>query len=634
MSTDFAFAPGAQAQEGSLASSGGPEHCIAKRHDGVYADPAVLGATLVAAADGIFRGGHYFAGLNHPLLLKLLFGHGAAQAKPGGNGDRVRIADDILPFDPIRRALYRAVKIADGQADYVFEPVWLGGSAGAGEAALPARLNIDEFVADMWLKGLRFGLDLDVVRAAIASDKADRVTVARRLDPVPGEDARIVEVSDDLHRNNAPRQLANGRLDLNSFQNRFPQIQPGVRLLQKIALTAGTPGVEMIGTPLPARPGNDLELGEYAGAGTRVQKDRDGEYLVSERAGFLSVDPATSKISVGDKIVSRDGVSAKTTGNLQLTGDYEEFGEVQEKRVIEGESITVHGDVFGSLVSRGGLVLLHANLVGGSAHNRRGNIRVCGVASGAVLHAADGAITLERAENCVVHGTRVTIAHAVNCEVIGDEVYIGVAEGSAVAGRRVTVDSAVPRKQGEMLVCVLRPDSARVEEVIGAIGARLAQFEPLVAHHKAQMATMTAQPEVRRYLMLASRLRKNEISFTAEQQRQFQRMGQEVGPALKAIADVSARIKQLDADQQEGRKVLAGLERQRSDAACVSEVAVRQVQGDTLVRVLGFSPTDGKPYMMAPREIKTRLRGPQSGELLFSGAHGDFAWSSEQACAA
>ena len=32
-------------------------------------------------------------------------------------------------------------------------------------------------------------------------------------------------------------------------------------------------------------------------------------------------------------------------------------------------SITVHGDVFGHLVSRGGAILLHHNLVGGSARN-------------------------------------------------------------------------------------------------------------------------------------------------------------------------------------------------------------------------------------------------------------------------
>ena len=95
-----------------------------------------------------------------------------------------------------------------------------------------------------------------------------------------------------------------------------------MRLLQKIPLTLGTPGFEMAGSALPAKPGKDVDLGEYAGPGTRVERTRDGEFLVSERAGFLAVEAKTSRISIEDKIVSRDGVSVRTTGNLQLTGDY------------------------------------------------------------------------------------------------------------------------------------------------------------------------------------------------------------------------------------------------------------------------------------------------------------------------
>jgi hypothetical protein len=121
----------------------------------------------------------------------------------------VRIAADILPFDPARRELYRSVKIGGGRAEYYFEPVWLPDAADPEGPGMPARLDVDEFVADMWVKGIRFGIDIDAVRAAIAP-KAERVTVARRLEPEPGQDARIVEVSDDIHRNDAPRQLANG----------------------------------------------------------------------------------------------------------------------------------------------------------------------------------------------------------------------------------------------------------------------------------------------------------------------------------------------------------------------------------------------------------------------------------------
>jgi len=635
VTTELSAAPHPHAQTpATRIAATGPEHCIARRDDGVYADPSVLGTTLAAAIDNVYRAGNYFAGIDYPVLLKALFDHGPELPRGPDGVAVVRFAADIKAFDPVRRALYRAPKIGRGYAEYYFEPVWLPDPYDAEAEGFATRLDVDEFIADMWMKGIRCGLDLPAIRAALASNKADRVTIARTIEPVPGLDASIVEVSDDIHRNDAPRQLANGRLDLNSFQNRFPQIQPGARLLQKLPATAGARGFEMSGTPLPATPGRDADLASYAGAGTRVERMREGEFLVSGQAGFLMVDPKTSQIAVGDKVVSRDGVSAKTTGNLSLTGDYEEFGEVQEKRVIEADSITVHGDVFGELVSRGGSIVVRANLVGGSARNARGDIRVRGVASGALLQADDGAIVMERAENCVIAGTRVEVGHAVNCEIVGDEVVVGMAEGCALAGRRVTVECTVPRKQSEMLVAVLCAEGQKIDEVIAAVGQRIAQFADLAGRLKAGMDAMTGKDDVRRYLMLATRVRKGEVALSPEQTRQFQKMAQDVGPALKTIADISAKIKGLDAEQQAGTRMLADLEAQRRDAASVSAVTIASVQGETQVRILGYGPAGGQPHRWPPREIRTRLRGPQAGELLFMGAAGNVAWSSDTGSAA
>jgi uncharacterized protein (DUF342 family) len=599
----------------------------------VYADPSVLGTTLVAAIDNVYRAGNYFTGIDYPVLMKALFGHGPELPRGPDGTTVVRFAADIQAFDPARRALYRAVKIGRGYAEYYFEPVWLPDPADPDAVGFQTRLDLDEFIADVWIKGIRFGLDLPAIRAALESTRADRVTVSRQRDPVPGEDAHIVEVSDDLHRSDAPLELGNGRLDLNSFQNRFPQIQAGVRLLKKVPATAGAMGFEMSGTPLPPEPGRDVDLPAYAGTGTKVERTPEGEFLVSSAAGFLMVDAKTSRISVEDKVVSRDGVSAKTTGNLSLTGDYEEFGEVQEKRVIEADSITVHGDVFGSLVSRGGTVDVRANLVGGSARNTRGDIHVRGVASASVLCAEDGRIVVERAENCVIAGTRVEVNHAVNCEIVGDEVVVNMAEGCALAGRRVTVECTVPRKQSEMLVAVLREEGQQIGEVIAAVTQRVAQFATLAAQLKAAQDAMTGKPDVRRYLMLATRVRKGEISLTPEQARQFQKMAQDVGPALKAIGDVSAKIKAAEAEQQAGTHMLANLEAQRGDAASVSSVAIASVQGETQVRILAYSPAGGQPWRWTPREIRTRLRGPQAGELLFMGGAGSVAWSSDTVAA-
>jgi hypothetical protein len=604
----------------------GPEHCIAHRPDGVYADPAVLGTTLLAGVDNILRADSYFVGVDYPVLLKALYDCDPGPASAGGELT-VRFASDIAPFDPRRRALYRSVKISDGQAEYYFEPVFLAGPDGT---ECEARLDVDEFIADMWCKGIRFGIDVPAVRGAIETGQAGRVVVARRLAPVPGQDAHVVEVSDDIHRSDAPRQLANGKLDLMSFQNRFPQVQQGARLLRKVPRAAGTPGVELSGIVIEPGTPKDLDLAAYAGLGTTVERTGEGEFLVAQQAGFLSVDGKTSRISVGDKIVSHDGVSAKTTGNLQLTGDYEEFGEVQEKRTIEGESITVHADVYGDILSRGGTILLNQNLMGGSARNKRGDIRVRGVAAGAVIQASGGAVVLERAENCVVSGARVTVAHAINCEILGEEVEVGVAEGCAIGGIRVAIGSAAPRRQGEMAVIVMHPDCSAIDEALAQVGQRVAQFGELVARHKAEVARLTSQPELRTYLQLAARVRKNEITLTPAQVPQFEKMAQAQAPALKAIAKASQELKALEAEQQAGLGLLAQLGRQRGDNAAVGTVDVREVLGDIHVSGWAFQPDGASVYDLPLRDVRARLRGALPTTPLFAGSRGHFSWRSDQ----
>lgn len=608
----------------------GLEHCIVRRRGGVFADPTVLGKTFQQAFDHVLQGDLYFTDLDYALVIKAMYDCGPDLPRSGNGELLVRFASDVAPFDPVRRALYKAVKINDGKAEYQFEPVFMPDPDDPDAIGQPSELDIDEFIADMWSKGIRFGIDVGAVRDAIASGKSERITVARRLDAVPGRDAQIVEVSDDIHRSDAPRQLANGKLDLMAFQNRFPQILKNVKLLQKLPRAAGTAGFELSGIqiepPVPA----DVDLGPMAGIGTLVERTAAGEFLVSQQAGFLSVDPKTGQISVGDKIVSRDGVSSRTTGNLQLTGDYEEFGEVQEKRVIEGEGITIHADVFGNIISRGGTVLLHRNLVGGTAHNARGDIKVRGIASGAVIQASCGEVVMNRAESCVISGTRVTIEHAVNCEIIGEDVVVRQAEGCAIAARHVTIESAGPRKQSEMVVYALRPDSAQIDEVIRLMTARVDEFAALAARRKAEMERMTGEPEVRKYVMLASKVRKKELILTAEQLPVFQKMALAAGPALKAIAKVSLDVKAAETELAAGQALLAQLVQQRGDSDGVSHVSVRMVQGDTVVRTMTFNPDGSSTFDIPAKDIKARLRsGTPAGDVIFAGSSGRVDWVSE-----
>jgi hypothetical protein len=604
------------------------DQCIIERPDGVYGDPSVLGTTFGTAIERIFASS-YLVELDYPLLIKAIYGAGDALPRSAEGHVIIRLASAIVPFSPLRRPLYKSVKINRGKAEYFFEPVYQADPADPDGAGSPARLDVDEFIADMWTKGIRFGIDVEAVRQAIDGGKSERVVVAELLEARAGRDAHVIEVTSDLHRSNAPLQLANGKLDLMAFQNRFPQVEKGVRLLKKIPRVAGKPGFELSGLRIEPPLPKDTEVTPMAGPGTVVEVTAEGEFLVAQHAGFLNVDSKSGQISVGDKIVSRDGVSARTTGNLKLTGDFEEFGEVQEKRVVEGEGITIHADVFGNIVSRGGMVLLNRNLVGGTAHNARGDIRVKGVASGSVIQASAGDVVLNRAENCVISGTRVTVMHAVNCEIMAEEVTITQAEGCAIAARTVTIDSAGPRRQGEMHIFALQPDSARLDEVIAAMTARVTQFAALAQRRKDEMEAMTSEPEVRKYVMLASKVRKKELILTDEQVPMFQKMALAAGPALKAIAKVSLDVKAAETEQEAGAALVAELVRQRVDSAGVSSVRVKRIEGETVVRSMTFNPDGTSIYDLPAKDIKLKLRTKRAeGELIFAGEDGTVDWKS------
>jgi hypothetical protein len=603
------------------------EHCIVELPDGVYGRVNVPGAPLIAAIEKIFSSGSYFSELDYAALSGALFNPDAT----GQDSQQAmfRFAASIVPFARERRALYRSLKIENGVAQYYFEPVYVSDEDNPHVADVESALTVDEFLADIWSKGVRYGIDVEAVRAAIESDQVDMVVVAQQLAPVPGRDAEIVEASDGIRRSNAPRQLPNGRFDMMAFENRFPYVAKGVKLLKKVPRVPGKPGFSLGGSVIEPSMPRDLDLAALAGPGTVHDISAKGEFLVSLQAGFVDINSHTNLISVGDKTVSHDGVSARTTGNLQLTGDYEEYGEVQEKRVVEGTSITVHADVFGKIVSRGGTVLLNQNLVGGAAHNANGDITVRAVASRSVIQASNGEVVLQRAENCVIAGTRVRIEHAVNCEIIGEDVSVKLAEGCAIAGRTVRIGSAGPRKHNEMLIFALQADSSKIEEAIPLIREQAAVAAALAAERKLQMDTLTQVPEVVKYMKLATQLRKKELVLTPEQLPLYQKMVLAIGPALNTIARVAAELKSAETQRDTALADVELLLEQRRANACGRHVEVGELTGDTVVRVMTFDADGGNAHEWPLKDIKPRLRASGSGaKLIFSGAAGAVFWNS------
>jgi hypothetical protein len=602
---------------------------VVQRPDGVFLDGRLLAPELSAAVDALFRGGALLRGLDYPVLMRVLYGVGPELA-PGADM-LARVADAVEAFPAARRPLYRNVKIRDGEAEYFFEPIYLPAEEQPDGSVLPerqAQLDFDEFVADMWLKNVRFGIQEAAVRAAMAAPKGERVAAARELEPTPAQDARVVEVASELHRSDAPRQRADGTVDLTSFQNRFPQIKQGVRLLQKLPGVPGEPGRSIAGQPLPALAPADVDFQRYAGEGTLIVREEGGEFLVAAREGFLNVDPKSGQVALSDKIISREGVSGRTTGNLELVGAFEEFGDVQELRDVNGSDITVHGDVYGNIHSSGGTIVLGGNLVGGKAVNARGDIRIAGVASGATIQAAGGTVTISgRAESCVISAPRVVVDEASNCEIFADEVEVKLATGCAIAGRSVLVESAGPRKSSEMLVYAVVQDVAGHEAELASLAQQAARHGAEIAAWRAEHDRLSGLAEVRSYLTLADKLRKGEIQLTPAQVPQLKKVAAAVAPQIKAIGQLLQSVKL-------GEDAIAVLDARRAElealkraAAARSSVRVSLVDGEVLVRTLPLGEAAAANFLAPPKDYKAMLRGPRLDSMaIFADASGSVAW--------
>ncbi|TAN49518.1 MAG: DUF342 domain-containing protein, partial [Methylococcaceae bacterium] len=454
---------------------------LVQRADGLHIDLAKLEGTEAfrLMVVRVFSSNAYFLDLDYPCFLQALYEPDTLNSRAS-----LRLAADVVAFSAERRALYKSVKIGNGQAEYFFEPVVSDkGTDGVNtEGMLKEKLLFDEFVADMWGKGVHFGIAEEPVRAAIETGKSGRMVVARRRDAVLGKSAGIQELAKEIHRDDSPKELPNGKLDLRQFKNHFPQIKKNIRLLKKIPPVMGITGFDISGNPIEPPLPADFNLLTLAGPGTRVDITPDGEFVVSAQDGFLNFDTQSNQISITEKIVSRAGVSARTTGDLYLTGDeYEEHGEIQEKRVVEGNHITIHADVFGTVASKGGRVLLKKNLIGGSATNQNGDIIVEGFASGATLKTQQGGIIIKRAERCTIVGSQVTIEQAFNCDIVSDAVTIQQAEGCAIAAKSLHFGAVAPYKQSEMRIYLQVPDMDKLEHKIQALRAKLEETDPALA---------------------------------------------------------------------------------------------------------------------------------------------------------
>lgn len=556
----------------------GASSFVIKSKEGVYVhlDKLESSDQFALFADRVFSSGYYFSNLDYAAFLRLLgdFTPEMMAVKKLGSLNKtgkLKLAADILAFPEDRIRLYKAPRISSGKAEYLFEtvmiekmteePLYAENEQGELEVVgtqekstyVKDTLVFDEFVAAMWMHGVRFGLDADTVKGMIETGKTGRITIARSLPPKNGQDAELKEENDKLHRDNAPRELSNGKIDLRQFRNRFPQVKLGDHLLRKSPRVLGEPGMDIQGRAIEAPIPQDFDLASLAGEGTRIETTDEGECIVSAIDGFLNIDTTTNRIAVMEKIVNYTGVSIRTTGDIALDGEnFEEHGEVQENRVVEGKNITFMADVFGKIISTGGTILLKRNLVGGSALNHDGDIIVEGLASNAQLFSKYGTITIKRGENAIIIGRKVVAESLVNCTVVAESAEIESSEGCAISAKAISVRTAYPRKENQTILTILLPDFSIYRERIAAIDKRIEEINLEIEKQRRESQEFMQQPELKNYLLISGKVQRKEIVLTDEQKANLQKLGARIAPALRIVSANNAKIKAF----QEEKKTL------------------------------------------------------------------------------
>ena len=587
--------------------------------------------------DRLFSNEARFAGLDYAGFIGLLYDTDFASS-PKGCAAELRIADNIVRFTPQRKELYKGVKIMDAgeRAEYMFEPVSIEAvPADGGPVAeqahnvemQPTKLDFDEFVADMWVKGVRFGIDANAVRKTIEQGTTIRMDIARKLDPTESRDATVVEESDTLHQDNTPLILANGKADLRRAKNRFPQVAKNTHMLRKVPRVLGKPGYRVTGEIIEPSIPEDIDLSKLAGEGTRIENTAKGEMIVSAIDGFLCLDEITGQIGITAKIENRGGISAKDTGDIKLAVDeYLEHGEVQEGRVVEGKHMTFLSDVFGTIIANGGNIQLEKNLSGGKAQSIGGDITVKGRTINATLEAWDGKITIKLAEGCTIIGKSVFIERAVNCEIIAEELQLGIAEGCAIAGKKILITSSNAYKNRETVVTILLPDLNSFDQQIAQARASLIQVDNALQAKSREITAAKSDPGFVKYLAIEAKIKEGSIKLTEAQQFEWQKIVRQFAPIIKGSDELNNKHQALENE-------IERLSQARKTCGADEGCEIGEVLGDTIVRksysskgVLGFAGIlvfRGLPAQQLKAQLQ-HIGTPQ--ERIFSGDNGRFEW--------
>ena len=261
------------------------------------------------------------------------------------------------------------------------------------------------------------GILYDEIDKAVVEKVVHKREVARGSLPQPGEDTQFISLVPEI-RERCPQTDDTDNVDYRNMGG-IVSVKAGDPLMRRHPATKGTPGENILGTPIPTTDGNDMGFATNLSGTAFAEGDPD--LLLAAISGLpVQVDHGV----MVEPVINLKNIDL-SSGNLHFEGTVNIAGDVKSGMEVKATGdVIIGGVVEAARVEAGGDVEIKGGVIGQSeVRNPKGELNP-EISS---IHAG-GSVTAQFAENaCITAGRDIKIREvAMKSELTaGNEIAVG-----------------------------------------------------------------------------------------------------------------------------------------------------------------------------------------------------------------
>ena len=250
-------------------------------------------------------------------------------------------------------------------------------------------LDIEAIERKLSEAGITNGVDRKALDNIIEAKEYNKsYLVAQTVQPVDGENGRLIFDFSTDERTGRPREIGGGRVDYRSL-DLYVSVTEGQLLVTRVPATEGAPGVTVKGKALKQKPGKEVNLPK----GKNVDINEDKTEMRSKYSGMVEFVRGSVNVS---NVYNISGDVDLSVGNIEFDGSVHVSGSVRAGHIIKaGGGVIIGGTVEASTIIAEGSVEVKGGMQGADKGRIEavGSVTILYVERGTVT--ADGSITVD-----------------------------------------------------------------------------------------------------------------------------------------------------------------------------------------------------------------------------------------------